>query len=214
MTLRSSAETPTEQPAEAKESWSEAIRDAKRERILEAAAQVFAERGLDEASMRKIAAQAGCTTGAIYPLFKNKEAIYAALLSRSLDELSRRLKAIDAPSPQMRVRASAETILDFYLEKPSEFALSFYLSAGLKRKGVGADLNEVLNDKLAEIRRLALVDMAACLGDERAAEATTGLFAQITGLLVLQLRGRFHVFAGSAHELLDSYLTTVLATAE
>ena len=199
---------------ESTETWGEAIRDAKRERILEAAAQVFAERDLDEASMRKIAAQAGCTTGAIYPLFKNKEAIYAALLSRSLDELRRRLEAIDATSPKQRVRTGAKTILDFYLEKPSEFALSFYLSAGLKRKGVGADLNEVLNDKLAEIRRLSAVDMAACVGDERAAEATTGLFAQITGLLVLQLRGRFHVFAGSAHELLDSYLTTVLTTAD
>lgn len=193
------------------ESWGDAIRDAKRERILGAAARVFAERGLDEASMRKIAAEAGCTTGAIYPLFKSKEAIYAELLSRSLDDLHRLLQDTDGSlSPAERVRAGAEIILDFYLERPAEFALSFYLSAGLKRKGVGADLNSVLNDKLARIRRLAEVDIAACLGADRAAAATSGLFAQITGLLVLQLRGRFPVFAGTPHELLHGYLTTVL----
>lgn len=190
------------------------MRDAKRERILDAAARVFAERGLDEASMRKIAAQAGCTTGAIYPLFKNKEAIYAELLSRSLDELLRRLQAIGPElSPAARVRAGASSILDFYLERPPEFALSFYLSAGLKRKGVGAELNSVLNEKLALIRQFAEQDMADCLGRENAATATTGLFAHITGLLVLQLRGRFHVFAGSPHELLDGYLCSVLKTA-
>lgn len=193
------------------EKWTEAIRDAKRERILEAASRVFSEQGLDGASMRRIAAEAGCTTGAIYPLFESKEAIYAALLSRSLDDLRRRLLAMDATaSPEERIRKGASIILDFYLDRPDEFALSFYLSAGLKRKGVGPSMNAVLNEKLTEIGRLAQDDMAAYIGAEHAATATAGLFAQITGLLILQLRGRFHVFAGAPHELLDSYLTTVL----
>lgn len=196
------------------ESWADAVRAAKRERILEAAARIFADHGLDGASMRRIAAQAGCTTGAIYPLFKNKEAIYAELLSRSLDDLHRRLQAADrAASPEQRLRAGASTIMDFYLERPAEFALSFYLSSGLGRKGVGAGLNSVLNDKLARIARLAEDDLTACVGAERAAAATAGLFAQITGLVVLQLRGRFHVFAGPPQELLQSYLTTVLEKA-
>ena len=193
------------------ETWAETLKDARRERILTAAAQVFEERGLDEASMRKIATQAGCTTGAIYPLFKSKEAMYAELLSRSLDDLRRRMDAVDPElSPTERVRVCARIIMDFYLEKPSEFALSFYLSAGLKRKGVGSELNSVLNDRLAEIRRVAEKDFAACIGPERAAEATTGLFAHLTGLLVLQLRGRFRVFAGEPRDLLRTYLDAVL----
>ncbi len=45
------------------------LRDLKRRQILDAAKRIFAEHGLEAATMREIAAAAGCTTGAIYPLF-------------------------------------------------------------------------------------------------------------------------------------------------
>ena len=37
--------------------------------------------------MRAVATEAGCTTGAIYPLFDGKEDIYASLLQESLVRL-------------------------------------------------------------------------------------------------------------------------------
>ncbi|MEO1370240.1 MAG: TetR/AcrR family transcriptional regulator [Acidobacteriota bacterium] len=191
-----------------KGSWSEAIRDARRERIVAAAARVFDDEGLDGASMRRIAAAAGCTTGAIYPLFKSKEEIYAELLRRSLGELADRLDGagVGLESPAERVRARAVCALEYYLERPSEFALSFYLSAGLKRKGVGSDLNEVLNRQLVELDAFGRGDVAACVGDDGADLESSALFGHMTGLLVLQLRGRFSLFAGDARTLLDRYL--------
>ena len=184
------------------------MRDARRERITAAASQVFSEEGLDGASMRRIAAAAGCTTGAIYPLFKNKEEIYAELLRRSLTELANRLADAGAglDMPAERVRARAFCVLDYYLERPSEFAISFYLSAGLKRKGVGDELNKVLNQQLAGLNAFGLEDVAACVGGDHAELEASALFGHITGLLVLQLRGRFNVFAGDAHTLLAHYL--------
>ncbi|MEM7587561.1 MAG: TetR/AcrR family transcriptional regulator [Acidobacteriota bacterium] len=213
----------------AKASWSEAMREARRERIIAAASEVFHDEGLDGASMRRIATAAGCTTGAIYPLFKSKEEIYAELLQRSLSELADRL--VDAGAgldrPAERVRARAFCILDFYRERPSDFTISFYLSAGLKRKGVGDELNQILNRQLAELNAIGLEDMAVCLGEDgvdersvreasscqdRAELAASALFAHITGLLVLELRGRFNVFAGDARTLLERYLDAIFPT--
>ncbi len=71
----------------------------RREEILNAAARVFSREGLAKASMRMIAREASCTTGAIYPLFDGKEAIYAALLERSLKALHAKVAAASAVEP-------------------------------------------------------------------------------------------------------------------
>lgn len=54
--------------------------EERREQILEAAMQVFAERGLHEARMDDIAEQSGLSKGALYLYYKSKDAIIAALL--------------------------------------------------------------------------------------------------------------------------------------
>lgn len=57
----------------------------RRKQILEAAWDVFAERGYHAATMREIAARLDLSTGVIYNYFKGKEAIVAALHERSLN---------------------------------------------------------------------------------------------------------------------------------
>lgn len=57
------------------------------ERLLAAAAQVFAERGYDGAGVAEIARRAGVTTGAIYSRFSGKaELLVAALQAHTSDE--------------------------------------------------------------------------------------------------------------------------------
>ncbi|POA15406.1 TetR/AcrR family transcriptional regulator, partial [Pseudomonas sp. FW300-N1A1] len=60
------------------------LTDARRALVLDAARTVFAEAGIEGASIREIAKRAGYTPGAIYSYFESKEAIYAALLDESL----------------------------------------------------------------------------------------------------------------------------------
>ncbi|MEU7649051.1 ScbR family autoregulator-binding transcription factor, partial [Streptomyces huasconensis] len=55
--------------------------------ILEAAADVFGERGYDAASTNEILARAGLTRGALYHHFPSKEAIAAALVEAQLEAL-------------------------------------------------------------------------------------------------------------------------------
>ncbi|HEX8803159.1 MAG TPA: helix-turn-helix domain-containing protein [Acidimicrobiales bacterium] len=61
--------------------------DPTRERLLAAAAEVFAEKGYDRAGVQEIAHRAGFTTGAIYGRFRGKaDLLLAAMEAQSDDE--------------------------------------------------------------------------------------------------------------------------------
>ena len=59
-----------------------------REKILEAALELFRERGFAEATMRDIAARAGVATGLAYYYFESKDAIVLAFYQRAKDDLA------------------------------------------------------------------------------------------------------------------------------
>lgn len=62
--------------------------DDTRARLVEAAAEVFSERGYDGAGVQEIARRAGLTTGAIYGRYSGKaELLREAIEARSTDEL-------------------------------------------------------------------------------------------------------------------------------
>jgi AcrR family transcriptional regulator len=59
-----------------------------RSRLLEAAADLFAERGIDGSSVDAIAEAADRTSGAVYDHFGNKEGLLFALLQRWMDDVA------------------------------------------------------------------------------------------------------------------------------
>jgi AcrR family transcriptional regulator len=66
----------------------ESSADDTRRRLLDAAAEVFSEKGYDGAGVQEIARRAGLTTGAIYGRFAGKaELLREVIESRSTDEL-------------------------------------------------------------------------------------------------------------------------------
>jgi len=67
----------------------ERIADEKRERILSSAVGEFAENGLANANVNRIADKAGVSVGSLYQYFRTKEDLYLSLVSmgyRSLEE--------------------------------------------------------------------------------------------------------------------------------
>jgi AcrR family transcriptional regulator len=58
-----------------------------RERLIEAAARVFAEKGFAETSLDEVADAAGLTKGAVYSNFENKEALLRAVLQAQQDRM-------------------------------------------------------------------------------------------------------------------------------
>ena len=59
-----------------------------KERLIESAKAEFTEKGYMKASLRKICADAGVTTGALYFFFTDKEDLFAAIVGKPLDELN------------------------------------------------------------------------------------------------------------------------------
>lgn len=76
--------------------------DKQREALLDASFRLFAEQGYDAATMRKIAAAAGVSTGALYHYFPDKPSILAAMFDlltrRDTVRVQGRLP-LDAPVP-------------------------------------------------------------------------------------------------------------------
>ena len=59
-----------------------------KERLIESAKAEFTEKGYMKASLRKICASAGVTTGALYFFFTDKEDLFSAIVGKPLDELN------------------------------------------------------------------------------------------------------------------------------
>jgi len=70
--------------------------DARRDQILDAAAECFRQKGFHAASMAIISKTAGMSVGHIYHYFQNKEAIIAALIVRNSEQLHDVLNAFQA----------------------------------------------------------------------------------------------------------------------
>jgi AcrR family transcriptional regulator len=68
-------------------------KDEVRTRVLQAAAEVFAERGFGGASLDQVAASAGFTKGAVYSNFASKDELFLALMT---DQVARRVAAVEA----------------------------------------------------------------------------------------------------------------------
>lgn len=73
-----------------------------RQRILTAAAHIFAEHGYAAGTTNRIAERAGLSIGSLYQYFPNKDAILAELLMRHLDEgsaVTERIQRQELPGP-------------------------------------------------------------------------------------------------------------------
>lgn len=192
-----------------------AVGDHKRELILAAARRVFEAEGLDGASLRAIAAEAGYTPAALYFHFDSKEAVYAALLDGSIARLAAALEGSVAASSDAaaRLRAASLAFFAFYADHPRDLDLGFYLlRGGIKPKGLGRDRDLRLNAALAEALRPIRAG-AEALGASAASARlfVVDVFAHAAGLLLLAGTGRIRMFDASAPELMQDFVDDRIA---
>lgn len=202
-------------PAEKGKTRRKAVNGMKRDLILDAARRVFERDGLEGASLRAIASEAGYTPAALYFHFDSREAVYAALLSDSLDRLNTFVgAAVDATGePAARLAAAITAFYRYYADNPGELELGFYLfRGGMRPKGLGAARNADLNAKLTgALAPITLAAIALGASDETSRRITAGLFAQASGALLLANTGRLRLFGVGADDLLDDAVAQVLA---
>ena len=88
--------------------------DVYRQHILEAAEQVFAERGFEAAKLQEIGKAAGLSMGTIYAIFPGKQELYDAILATRGEELHR--LAREAASRDLPPHAALDALIELYID--------------------------------------------------------------------------------------------------
>jgi len=126
-----------------------------RERLLDAAWSVAAERGVDELTLASVAARAGVTRQAVYLHFGNRSTLLVAMAKR-FDRTSgfrRRLAAARAAAPRPALRR----VLDaWFAYVPKILPVHRSLEAAALTGGVGAD---AYRDRMEEWRAALRIDV-------------------------------------------------------
>lgn len=96
-------------------------REATRQKLLDAAAQVFAEIGLDAASVEAICERAGFTRGAFYSNFESKDELMLALTERVAEQkiglVSRRIQELGETGIAYTPTEIVQRVLDVAIDE-------------------------------------------------------------------------------------------------
>ena len=131
------------------------------ERILDAAAKVFLERGFEGASVDEIADVARAGKPTIYARFPGKEALFTAVMTRSVREITRSFESIAPTGATIEERLAS-------------------IAIAILRKVLVADMVGLIRAAVAEARRFP--DLAASvrrMAQERGSEAVAHLLGEI-----------------------------------
>jgi AcrR family transcriptional regulator len=117
----------------------ERIPEGSRARVLDAAAEVFARRGYQRATIDEIAREAGLSKGSVYWNFASKEELFGALLEERIDrplgavmEMSR-----DTPQEQPSAGSVDAAVAQLVRDRPQFFQLLLeYWAAAVRDPGL------------------------------------------------------------------------------
>ena len=111
-------------------------REATRERLLDAAAQVFAEQGLDAASVEAICEHAGFTRGAFYSNFDSKDELFLELAGRvareRVETVRHRVAELDREGALKEVSADALSLVEQILDVSGDHRLAILLRSEIR----------------------------------------------------------------------------------
>lgn len=166
---------------------SDAAREAVRERLCDAAARIYAEEGEAALSMRRLAAEVGCSPMAPYRHFADKQALIAAVRAAAFSRLA---EALDGVAHGGRHRAAdiGEAYVRFAHANPAAYKLMFDLAqpdeaAYPELAAASVRAREAMSGYVRE-----LVEAGVLAGDPVALGYV--FWATIHGLIVLDLAGR------------------------
>ena len=125
-------------------SWKRQQADRTREQLLETASQLFVEKGYADTPMEELVSRAGMTRGALYHHFKDKRALFEAVVERAVDQLGDRVALLSKAEAARQSK---------HKRHPARYLAAL----------------EVLLDELSEpaTRRLVLMEAPVVLGRER-----------------------------------------------
>lgn len=182
--------------------------DAYRLRICHVATHLFAERGYEGVSMRRVANELGVTAMALYRYVESKEALLALVRAEAFRRLWEAQHAAyeSTAEPMERILALGRAIVRFAMEEPDAYRIMFELGQN----------TSVACPELDEYGMLAWLPILNATGDAIDAGLLEGdpgmvanvMFAGIHGLLSMHLAGKLDR-ARSFEELLPAMIRTL-----
>lgn len=129
--------------------------EEKQRAILDNAAQVFAEQGMDKASMSQIASHAQVSKALLYHYYPSKDALIFAIIITHLDELDAAVEAADDPAlvPDQRLRRLVGAVLENYRGADNEHKVQLNAASALS----DAQKSEILGLERRIVRRFSVV---------------------------------------------------------
>lgn len=170
-----------------------------REQLLEAAARLLSEEGVDAVSVRRLAQEVGTSTRAIYSLFGSKDGLLAAMYRRAAETFNRLHQAVPVQTDPLdeliplglayRQSALEEPHLygllfggavpgfrpseeDMRLAQRSQVRVVDTLERAAKRGQLKRDPWRIADEGWGLVHGLASLELMGCLGPPEAAEAT------------------------------------------
>ena len=186
----------------------------KRQMIMRAALEVFAEQGTEATKMIDIARRAGVGKGTLYEYFPSKEELIAGSMLMMMDELDARMveRLYPLVDPLDKIRAFIEETFSFFVEKEDRVKiLADFYAAGIPRpdsKPLIADIDK---------RYVELIEWLAVIIDEGvehksfrpvdSKQTASILLATIDGLLFQAMLG---LMPPDREKVLENILTLFL----
>ncbi|GAA2317448.1 TetR/AcrR family transcriptional regulator [Streptomyces kunmingensis] len=143
-----------------------------RQRLLDAALEVFAEVGFGRSTVEQVCDRAGFTRGAFYSNFSSLDELFLALWeersARMLGDVRRALADIDPADPESAVRAAiaAAPVDDAWYRITAEFTAHALRNPGLRR--VMAARERAIRDAILPVFVTALRRLGRRVSDESA----------------------------------------------
>jgi AcrR family transcriptional regulator len=161
------------------------------ERVLDAAAQIFADAGYDAATTEAIAARAGVSIGSLYQFFPNKQSLFDAVARRHLERANALFQtafAADAPDVpwQELLGRAVDAFAALDRDDPNLRAVwrNWHVAGEFFAAG------EVLNREFARRTEAVLAREASRLPKAKRALVATMVVETISAMLALVVRRR------------------------
>ena len=137
--------------------------------LIDAGAELFAEKGYEATTMTEIASRAGAAIGSLYQFFPSKEALAEALFNRFAERAAASFARVEELAPGRSPRELADLLIDYKLalgtDRDAAIALSGSVAGIVERR---KPLGDALRGRIAKILSAA---NPALREDEAAAAA-------------------------------------------
>jgi len=177
--------------------------------LIDAGAEVFAEKGYEASTMTEIASRAGAAIGSLYQFFPSKEALAEALFNRFTERAASSFARVEELAPGRSARELADLFIDYKLglgtDRDAAIALSSSVAGIVERR---KPLGDALRGRIAAILRAA----NGALGEDEAAAAAVIVNQVMKMIPALAATGdeRAAALIGEARKLMALYIAEVL----